>query len=192
MLSPNKQNLIFLRVQKKSFQNGHKLLEEKRNGLISAFLKLSREGKGLEKRLSKEIKKYLDQYNFSSTFSSTEDIQKYLKRVPAMSLSVKKKRLYGVRVEDLNIQVLPPERPFLKKTLQNTISNIGYLFPDLLKLVQIKRSVEKIAKEILKTNCQISNVENKIDEHRKEIRWMENTLQEKENLEKAVLIKIFQ
>ena len=46
-----------------------------------------------------------------------------------------------------------------------------------------------MAYEILKTNRQISNIEKKIEEFTHQIKWIQSTLQEKDNLEKSTLIK---
>jgi hypothetical protein len=60
-----------------------------------------------------------------------------------------------------------------------------------LELSQLKINTLRIAAEIEKTNRQIQNLEKKTEDIEAEIKFIENALNEKSNLEKATLIKIF-
>lgn len=191
MIAPNKQNLLLLKGQKKTFQNGHKLLKEKRNGLIVSFLELSRRGRDLEKKLSKDLQSFLSVYEKSLTFVSAESLLENIDKTPALGLEVKKKRLSGVSVRDLSITIKPPKRTNLRKDLNVSLNQAAKIFPLLMELIQLKLNCEKMAHEILKTNRQISNIEKKIEEFGEQVKWIQSTLQEKDNLEKSTLIKIF-
>lgn len=191
MIAPNKQNLLTLEKQKKSYQNGHKLLKEKRNGLVLSFLELSRRGKKLEQSLSGDLKNFLALYERSLTFVSSNSLLENIESIPSLDLEVKKKRFSGVYIKDLFLKVMTADRLNLRSELRSSLNVFGELFPRLLELVQLKLSCQEVAKEILKTNRQIANIEKKVEEFEATIKWMRATLQEKENLEKSVLIKIF-
>ncbi len=191
MIAANKQNLLLLKSQKKLVQNGHKLLKEKRSGLIVTFLNLSKKGKELEKKISSEVQKALEIYSQSITFTDTLSLLKLLTQVPALKLDTQKKRISGVYVQNLNLKVKPPKREKIKTGISKGLNSFAKYLPILLELIQLKLNCQKIAEEITKTNRQISNLEKKIENIEDDIKFINSALQEKQNLEKATLIKIF-
>ncbi len=191
MIAANKQNLLLLKSQKKLVQNGHKLLKEKRSGLIVTFLNLSKKGKELEGKISSEVQKALEVYGQSITFTDTLSLLNLLSPVPALKLDTQKKRISGVYVQNLNLKVKPPKRKKIKAGISKGLNNFAKYLPILLELIQLKLNCQKIAEEITKTNRQISNLEKKIENIEDDIKFINSALQEKQNLEKATLIKIF-
>jgi len=190
MIAPNKQNLLNLKKQEKLIKNGHKLLKEKRSGLIYTFLEMAKEGKVLEKIVSKELSKILQSYEATTAFLSLETILNNLNKVPAISLKTKKKRISGVYVDTFNLDLATPQRDKLKPDLAKSLANFGDYFDMVLKLSQLKSSTAKIAKEIKKVSRQISNLERKIEGITGDIKFIKTALLEKENFDKAVLIQL--
>jgi vacuolar-type H+-ATPase subunit D/Vma8 len=191
MLAPNKQNLLLSKSQKKLVQNGHKLLKEKRSGLILTFLEFAQKGRDLELKVSKEMEQIMALYSSSLSFVSSIALISALLKTPATLLQVTKKRISGVYVDEIEIQIKKPKRTNIKKPIQKSLDLFAEFFPLVLELSQLKINTQKIAKEIKKTSAQISNLERKIESIEAEIKFIENTLNEKSNLEKATLIKIF-
>ena len=191
MITPNKQNLLASKKQLKTLENGHKLLEEKRNGLIVSFIDLCRRGKELEREVGSGLDTILSKYNQSLAFVSTDELVSKLDRVAATNLSVKKKRVSGVAIKELSIDVKNPERTGIKSDIKDSLSSMGGYMPKLIELIQLKNTCDKIAKEILKTNRQISAIDGKIENTKGNIKWIKQVLEEKSNLEKSVLINIF-
>lgn len=191
MIAPNKQNYLVLQKRLKTFQNGHKLLQEKRNGLIVSFVDLAKKGKELEKKISSKMKKVIANYDESLTFVSSSKLFDAIEQVPATKLDVSMKRISGVKVKDLHIDVNVPKRDNLKPDLQESLNQMTQNLPALLELINLKTTVERLANEILKTNRQISAIENKVEDTEGQIKWVKSVLDEKSNLEKSVLITIF-
>ena len=194
MISPNKQNLILLKGQNKLTRNGHKLLTEKRNGLIISFLEMSREGQRVEAKLQEHIQGYLAKYNGATAFVSSQDLLQELNALTkneGLRILLEKKRLSGVYINEFLVSVLPPERESLKPVLREILTNFGELFKEILKVSQLKLNVENLANEIHKTNRQLSNLEQKIAQIESDIKYIKAALMEKENYEKSVLMKIF-
>lgn len=191
MLSPNKQNLILLKQQSKLTKNGYKLLQEKRNGLIINFLKISREGKHAEHQLLRKLEGFTSRFESVTAFVSSNELLEVLTKKAAMSLTIDKKRLSGVYVNQFDLVVQPPIREPLKESLHNVLHQFGPLFKEIVELSQMKSNVENLAQEIHKTNRQISNLEQKIESIAANIKYIKSALMEKENYEKSVLMKIF-
>ena len=134
---------------------------------------------------------FIKLYDSSTALISNSSLAKSLEPLPATSLSVEKKRITGVYIESFNLQVQNPLRSGLKPAIKSIFEIFGRIFPDFVKLAQMKSNCTKISKEIIKTNRQINNLENKIVEIAADIKYINSALQEKANSEKAVLIKIF-
>lgn len=191
MLAPNKQSLLLLRSQQTLIQNGYKLLKEKRSGLINSFLTFANQGKKLENELNLKLEKILNFYLAGLTFTDLLKLKKVLVKQPILKLEIQKKRISGVRVSDLKLQIKPIKRTNLKISLQQALNEFNLLFPDLIRLEQIKLTCQQIAMEIKKTNRQISNIEKKIEDTDSQIKQILFVLNEISNLEKATLIQIF-
>lgn len=191
MLAPNKQNLLILKNQNTLIASGHKLLKEKRTGLINTFLKLAREGKILEKKVSSEFEKILINYKQASYFVDKGNLFEKLSPVSTVELEITKKRISGVRVENIDIVVEATVNNDLKPKLKTALWKFANFFPELMKLEQNKLTCQKIAQEIHKVNRQINNLDKKIEDIQAQIKQIKQVLQEQSNLEKATLIKIF-
>jgi vacuolar-type H+-ATPase subunit D/Vma8 len=192
MLAPNKQNLLTLQSQKKTVISGHKLLKEKQTGLILAFLELSKKGKALEQKLAFELNSILAKYYQDLTFINLQDLIDSLSFIPSSNLHIAKKRISGVFIETLEYQLKPPHRTHLKSHLQESLDRFAEYFPLLLEISQLKLNCTKLASEIQKVNRQIANLEQKQISLDEEIKFITNFLNEKDSLEKAILIRIFQ
>ena len=86
-------------------------------------------------------------------------------------------------MDDLKVDILPPNRPSLKTDLQSILTIFGNFLPVILELSQLKLTTEKIAIEIQKVSRQISNLERKVEDINSQIKFIKNALMEKENFE---------
>lgn len=191
MLAPNKQNLILLKNQKKLFKSGHKLLKEKRTGLIINFLDMAKAGRVLELETREFVSQVVHNYRQSLTFSSTSALLDALPDEPAHRLQVQRKRVSGVYMDTLSYQGVDPQRPTIKTLISKPLSDFAKIFPKLLELSQLKINIQRLAQEIQKVSRQIINLEKKMDQTEEQIKYITMMLNEKANFEKATLIKIF-
>jgi vacuolar-type H+-ATPase subunit D/Vma8 len=191
MIAPNKQNLILLGAQKKVTQSGYKLLKEKRAGLITYFLELSKTGKSIELELNTN---HLNRVRLLGNFFSIYDIYElndYLLGNPCSYLHISKKRVSGVYVDSIHIEVASLIKKNLKSIVSHNLRDFSHTFPLLIKLAQLKLNCKNLAAEILKTNRQIASLDKKIEEINNTIKYIKAVLSDKENLEKGILLKLF-
>ncbi len=191
MLAPNKQNLLLVKKQKKLIANGLKLLKEKRTSLVILFLQQAKRGKQLEQQLSQDLQKVMDNYQVNTVFTNLPDLLEQLTQQPTLHLSVKRKRTFGVYLNQLSLDLAIPNRASLNPKVQDALNGFARFFPLILEIAQLKLNCERIAKEIEKTNRQISNLETRLENLKAEEKFITTSLNEKQNLEKATLIKIF-
>jgi vacuolar-type H+-ATPase subunit D/Vma8 len=191
MIAANKQNLLSLKKQKKNLLNGLRLLKEKRSSLIILFLKTSKEGKELEIRLSLLWQEFLSFFKTHTSLISQEALNQDIDVVPSLNMTISKKRITGVYIDKFSLLIRSPIRSLFKEPIQSIFKKFNLVFPDFVELAQLKSNSLKISREIIKTKRQINNLENKIVDISQNIKYIQNSLQEKSNSEKAILIKLF-
>jgi len=191
MIAANKQNLLLLKGQKKAVENGLRLLREKRSGLVIIFLKLASEGKQKQQQLSKNWLIYLGLINKNFSLLNLKELFQELQPKISTKLSLKSKNVTGVRLNQLDFAIENQARTTLKDNLNQNFTDFNLIFPEFIKLAQLKTNCVKISLEITKTNRQISNLENKLATMHAEIKYINSALLERSNAEKSILIKIF-
>jgi len=191
MVAANKQNLLLIKGQRKSVDNGLRLLREKRSGLVIMFLKLANEGKQKQKQLSKNWLIFLNLIKKNLSLLNIKELLNQLNPKLSTKLTLKYKNVTGVHLNQLDFAIDNQPRNSLKTNLKNSLSDFNGIFPDFIKLAQLKTNCLKIATEITKTNRQISNLETKLEVMQSEIKYINAALLERSNAEKAILIKIF-
>lgn len=191
MIAPNKQNLLLLKTTLKSQQNGHRLLKEKRSGLILSFLQLAKQGKKLESEIITNRQAILNSYLQSLNLVSPASINLSLDFQPALELVSSKKRMSGVSIIELAAKLNLPNRQNLRLPIQVSLANFANLFPNLITLSQLKTSCQALALEIKKVARQINNLEQKTNQTQLDLKFIKQALDERSNLEKATLIKTF-
>lgn len=191
MIAANKQNLLLIQSQKKAVGNGLRLLREKRTGLVVMFLKMAKEGKQKQQSLSQNWLIFLNSVKKSFSLLNVAQLIKELSPKLQTSLTIKNKNITGVRTNLLDLTINGKPRPTLKPHLNQSFSDFTLIFPEFIKLAQLKTNCLKISTEITKTNRQISNLEKKLENMQLEIKYINSALLERSNSEKATLIKIF-
>ena len=191
MLAPNKQNLLLLKATLKSQQNGYRLLKEKRSGLILNFLQLAKQGKTIEKEVSNQRQQILSYYLLNLSLVSQTSLNTALGKTESLQLISVKKKMSGVSLTQLKAEINIPDRSYLRTKLQIALATFASLFPKIIMLSQLKSNCQLLAFEIKKVTRQISNLEQKIEQTVADLKFIKQTLDERNNLEKATLIKSF-
>lgn len=191
MISPNKQNLLMLKKQKKLVDNGLKLLTEKRNSLVITFLDLAGKGKLKQKQVGDIWSVFFKKYNQDFSLINVNQLLEFIRPPLRSKNQVTRKKFSGVYLDQLTFTIQDGDRKLLTQSVNSSLSTFKNIFPEFIALTQMKLNCKKISQEIIKTNRQISNLENKSLNIQSQIKYVENALLEKSNSEKAILIKLF-
>ena len=163
-VNPTRQELLKLKTKLKTAQRGHKLLKEKRDGLMKNFMAIIREAKGLREQIEKELGQGFFSFIFAAAKMRQTEIDEAL-LVPAkkVRLEAKTKNVMGVEVPEFDYQ---EEGDFLCYDLATTSTSLdGALqtFSDALKsmvkLAEIEHSAKLLAAEIEKTRRRVNALE---------------------------------
>jgi len=195
-VNPTRQEFLKLKIKLKTAQRGHKLLKEKRDGLMKNFMAIVREAKDLRETIEKE----LGQGFFSLIFASgkmrrSEMEEALLVPTKTVSLEAQTKNVMGVEVPLFEYQ---EEGDFLSYDLATTSTSLDkglQTFSDALKtmvqLAQVEHSAKLLAEEIEKTRRRVNALEYVfIPDMQETIKYIRSKLAERERGTLITLMKV--
>ena len=162
-VSLTRMELLRLRKRLDLAVRGHKLLEDKLEGLVGRFLRFVAEYRRQHAKVSREIVRVLGRFTLAASLSSEETVARALLEcrgetdvelkftrllnVPIPTLAVKEYRL------DLSYSLV--ETPM---ELDAAVSALQTLFLEILKLAQLQETVWILAVEIAKTRRRVNSL----------------------------------
>ncbi len=146
-------------------KKGHKLLKDKRDGLIKKFMMIIFETRDLRKSVEERLGLAFDSYQRSSAVTPRL-AQETALLVPnaKISLEVAIKNVMSVKIPEFKISKEGSAFAygFLDTTgdLDNAIVKFDAVFVDIVRLAALEKSAENLAEEIEKTRRRVSSLEN--------------------------------
>ena len=163
-VNPTRQELLRLKIKLKTAQRGHKLLKEKRDGLMKSFMAIIREAKNLRQ----EIEQQLGDGFFSFVFFSSKIRNAVINEALAVptkkvSLEAKTKNVMGVEVPIFEYR---EEGDFLcydlattSTSLDRALETFSNAIKNMVRLAEIEHSAKLLAEEIEKTRRRVNALE---------------------------------
>lgn len=156
--------LLRLKKRKTLAQKGHKLLKEKRDGLMREFLALIREVKKL--RAEVDAKLGIAQLHFGMAEAVMESqMQTILGMLELQSVSAKgrEKNVMGVKIPEFEIKQAESEGSYpmweTSPQLDIALARFKEVLPKLLELTAKEKAAELLAQEIEKTRRRVNALE---------------------------------
>jgi V/A-type H+-transporting ATPase subunit D len=183
-ISPTRINLLKLSRELKVAMRGHKLLEDKRDGLMREFMKIVHETRELRIKINIELKTAFTDYVSTSALVSSRVLNSAF--------------MHGNNVGSLEVSVRPimsvPIPSFRSSgdkatysyghletygDLDRAMKNLHNIYPSLIKLAELESSVERLAQEIERTRRRTSALEHiRIPDLKEAIRFIKLRLEE--------------
>lgn len=195
-IKPTRIELIKLKIRFKSSKRGHKLLKEKRDGLMKRFMEIVRQAKAkraeMEEKLSDSGKDFAI---ISSSFSSKEIEQFFLLPSVKVDVSMEEENIMGVKIPKFSCKIKENKKGYSYFSfpigMEKSIKKFEELFSLMLELANIEHSARLLSFEIEKTRRRVNALEYiiipKIEEG---IKLIYSKLDENERFEKVVRMKI--
>ncbi|MEZ4104188.1 MAG: V-type ATP synthase subunit D [Candidatus Paceibacterota bacterium] len=164
-VSPTRIALLNLKKELKVAKKGHKLLKDKRDGLIKKFMVIIYEARDLRRSVEERLGMAFDSYQRSSAMTSRL-AQEVALLVPnaKTSLEVDIKTVMSVKIPEFKItkEGSAFSYGFLDTSgdLDNAISKFDEVFVDIIRLAELEKTAENLADEIEKTRRRVSALEN--------------------------------
>jgi V/A-type H+/Na+-transporting ATPase subunit D len=195
-VKPTRQELLKLKNKLKIAEKGHKLLKDKRDGLIKAFLKIVRESLELRKKVDAQIIEAMQLFQLAEARTSSELLQAIAKNSKAqVKLTSTPANVMGVHISKMNATV--EGDPFgygvldTNHDLDESLVALNALMPDLIRLVELEDAARKLAEEIEKTRRRVNGLQYVIiPDMKKDVRFIQQKLEESARQEKVTLMKV--
>lgn len=164
-VNPTRIALLSLKKELKTAKKGHKLLKDKRDGLVKKFMAVIYETKALRESVEERLGSAFGSYARASGMASAAALNTAL-MVPnaKIDLDVKIKSVMSVKIPEFEIKKTGSAFAYgvLETTgdLDNAMVKFDAVFVDILKLAELEKTAENLAEEIEKTRRRVSALEN--------------------------------
>jgi V/A-type H+-transporting ATPase subunit D len=163
-ISPTRMELIRLRRRLIIAQRGHKLLEDKLEGLMKEFLTLVEEYRVLRLELARELPAAFARFALGSATSSPKIIDLALRECEKeIDLQVGTAKIMNTPVPRFTLRVFKLNPTYSAvitgAELDLAIASVREIFERLIMLAEKEESVRRLAKEVEKTRRRVNALE---------------------------------
>lgn len=164
-VNPTRIALLRLKKELKVAKKGHKLLKDKRDGLVKKFMAVIYETKALRESVEDRLGSAFDSYTRATSMIAKAALETAL-LVPnaKIDLEVDIKSVMSVKIPEFKVEKSGSVFSYgmLETTgdLDNAMVKFDAVFVDILKLAELEKTAENLAEEIEKTRRRVSALEN--------------------------------
>lgn len=154
-----RMELTNLKRKLSTARRGHKLLKDKRDELMRRFLDLVKENKALRIRVEEGIKQANVNMEIARSAMNDKSLSvAMMLPTQEMSLESSEKNVMSVMIPVFDVQYKTADRndiysygtAFTSAELDNAVSALSEIMPDMLRLAEIEKSCQLLAGEIEK------------------------------------------
>ena len=167
--NPTRMELKKIQARYTTARRGHKLLKDKRDGLMKSFLELVREDKELRERVESSLKNVYGSFNAASAVSNPKMMQQAL-IVPKKecNLDVSFKNTMSVTVPVFLGKFVEQAQgtgscnygfAFTSGELDSSVRELGSVMKDLIRMAELEKTAQLMAEEIEKTRRRVNALE---------------------------------
>lgn len=199
-VNPTRMELTRLKKKLATATKGHKLLKDKRDELMRQFLDMVKVNKQLREKVEQGINEANKNFVLASASMSSETLSAaMLAPKQEVSLSVSSKNIMSVEVPQYKINYRTPDTndmfcyglAFTSCDLDDAVSSLSSILPDMLRLAEVEKSCQLMADEIEKTRRRVNALEHvMIPETKESIRYISMKLDENERATQTRLMKV--
>ncbi|MCB9810093.1 V-type ATP synthase subunit D [Candidatus Nomurabacteria bacterium] len=164
-VNPTRIALLSLKKELKTAKKGHKLLKDKRDGLVKKFMTVIYETKSLRESVEERLGSAFDSYTRATSMTASAALNTAL-MVPnaKIDMDVKVKSVMSVKIPEFKVEKKGTAFSYgmLETTgdLDNAMVKFDTVFIDILRLAELEKTAENLAEEIEKTRRRVSALEN--------------------------------
>ena len=197
---PTRMELGKQKKRLRTAMRGHKLLKDKRDELMRQFLDLVRENKALREEVEKSLMRSNANFVMAKAASSDPILNTALMAPKQRALlQVESRNVMSVEVPVLTAHTRTQEEggiysygfAFTSSELDEAVSELDRLLPDLLRLAEVEKSCRLMAAEIEKSRRRVNALEHVIiPDAQAKIKYITMKLDENERSSQVRLMKI--
>ncbi len=199
-VNPTRMELTKLKKKLATATRGHKLLKDKRDELMRQFLDMVRENRALREKVEKGImaanKNFVlarsampDEVLNVALMAPKQEVFLEAGKRNVMSVEIPEFE-YRTKTADVN-DIYPYGFAFTSSDLDDAVTSLQDILPDMLRLAEIEKSCQLMAAEIEKTRRRVNALEHvMIPELRENIKYIVMKLDENERSTQVRLMKV--
>ncbi len=200
-VNPTRMELTKLKARLVTASRGHKLLKDKQDELMRRFIEMIRRNKVLREQVEKELIEVFKEFLVSSAIMSPEFLEQAV-ALPKeeITVDIQQKNVMSVNVPVMNFvrkladdpsSIYPYGYAQTSSELDDAISRLYAVMPQLLDLAEVEKSCQLMADEIEKTRRRVNALEYRtIPELQETIRFIRMKLDENERSTITRLMKV--
>lgn len=185
-VTPTKTNLIKLKREHQFAREGHELLSQKRDILITELTRLIDKTEDLEKKVEEELGEAYKALELAIISMGKGQLFSISRAVNIKSfLNIKDRKVMGVNIPvvDTRFEDIPPYYDFSNTSfwIDETILAFKKVLMQIGKLAEMKVSVLKLCREVNKTIRRVNALEKIcLPDYESSISWVQDVLEEGE------------
>ncbi len=199
-INPTRMELTRLKKKLATATRGHKLLKDKRDELMRQFLDLARLNRELRVKVEKAIIAANKNFVLASASMSPQTLSaSMLAPKQEVYLDMAYKNVMSVDIPVYSVKTRTPDNndifcyglAFTSSDLDDAVSSLADVLPDMLRLAEIEKSCQLMSAEIEKTRRRVNALEHvMIPETKANIRYITMKLDENERATQTRLMKV--
>lgn len=167
-ISPNRMELMRLRRELEVARRGHRLLKDKRDGMMRIFLELAQENVSLRAEADRLLSQAAESMALARAVLEPEILGEALQLTSKpVEVNVSEKQVMAVALPEISIEAdLMKEKRIPQYGLAMTsgdvdvaVEKLGQALPALLKLASVEKQVQLLASELEKTRRRVNSLE---------------------------------
>ena len=192
--------LTKLKKQLTTAIRGHKMLKDKRDELMRQFLDLVRETKDLREQVERELENCNAHFVNASAVMSKQILDgSLLSPKQQINVEVSSKNVMSVDIPQFETStrtsdsgdIFPYGFAFTSFELDDAVTSLDNVLPDLIKLAQYEKSCELMSAEIEKTRRRVNSLEHvMIPRYQETIKYIAMKLEENDRSSRTRLMKV--
>ena len=200
-VNPTRMELTKLKARLVTASRGHKLLKDKQDELMRRFIEMIQRNKSLRENVEKELIEVFKEFLVSSAIMSPEFLEEAV-AIPKeeITVDIRQKNVMSVNVPVMNFvrklqddpgSIYPYGYAQTSSELDDAISRLYAIMPQLLELAEVEKSCQLMADEIEKTRRRVNALEYRtIPELKETIKFIRMKLDENERGTITRLMKV--
>lgn len=199
-VNPTRMELTRLKKKLVTATRGHKLLKDKRDELMRQFLDLVRENKTLREKVEAGVAASGKDFVLAKAAMSDESVNLALMApTQQVKLALSARNVMSVEIPEYTLHTRSADAgdlfsygfAFTSADLDDAVSALAGLLPDLLRLAQVEKSCQLMAAEIEKTRRRVNALEHvMIPDLQQNIKFITMKLDENERSTQIRLMKV--
>ncbi len=167
-ISPNRMELMRLRRELDVARRGHRLLKDKRDGMMQIFLELAQENVRLRRESDRLLGEAAESMALARAVLQPEILGEALQLGShPVSVRVEERQIMAVPLPEIEIEADITEEQRLPRyglamtsaDVDVAVARLGRALPALLKLASIEKQVQLMAAELEKTRRRVNSLE---------------------------------